>query len=133
MVKSVYLGADSQGYVLKNEIRDFIIQTFPELNVVDLGVFRIEDQIKLEVLAREVGEKVVQNMPAIGILIDSVGSDLCDLSKLIDGLHPVLCQNLDETPLDSSPKKNILCIATNCTPFDSASKIVQTFIETRLT
>jgi len=132
MLKNVYIGADSKGYVLKNQIIDYLKENYPDLHIVDLGVFRIEEQIEIPVLAREVGEKVVQNKPAIGILIDSIGSDLCDYSKLMDGLHPVLCENLKETELDDSLKKNILCVASNCTPIESATKIVNDFVENKL-
>jgi len=131
MLNNIYVGSDSKGYTLKKEIIEFLHQNFQSFNVVDLGVFRIEDQIELPVLAQEVGEKVVQNQPAIGILIDSEGSDLCDFSKEIQGLHPVLCKNLSKTELDDDSKKNILCIASSCTPLDSATQIISNFISNR--
>ena len=132
MLKNVYLGSDSQGYMLKKDLIEFITSNFPDLHVVDLGVFRIEEQIEIPVLAQEVGEKVIQNNPAVGIVIDSEGEDLCNFSKDIDGLHPVLCKNLSQTEFDKSTRKNILCIAASCTSFDSASKIVKEFILNRL-
>lgn len=132
MLKNVYIGADSNGYVLKNQIIDYLKENYGDLHIIDLGVFRIEEQIEIPVLAREVGEKVVQNKPAIGILIDSIGSDLCDYSKLMDGLNPIMCETLTSSNLKDSLKKNILCVATSCTPKDSAIKIVNSFIENKL-
>lgn len=129
MIKNIYIGSDSQGYVLKKDIVDFVIEHYPDLHIIDLGVFRIEEQIEIPVLAREVGEKVVQNKPAIGILIDSNGTDLCDYSKLMQGLDPILCESLKTTNLDEKPHKNILCLASKCTSVETAIQIVQHFID----
>jgi hypothetical protein len=66
--KKVYIGSDAQGYGAKRELFEFF-RNHDELTVVDLGIFDIEEQVDCAVLARELGEKVIQNPDSIGILL----------------------------------------------------------------
>ncbi len=91
----VYLGACPEAMDFKNELKDFLAEE--DFIVIDLGAFNIEEQAECGVLAREVGEKVVEGvlfnqddykakgLMIFGILIDSKMRPLTDeLEKLGD-------------------------------------------------
>lgn len=89
--KKVYIGSDGQGYGAKRELFEFF-RNHDELTVVDLGIFDIEEQVDCTVLAREIGEKVIQNEDSIGILLSysNEASKMYQAVSDMEGIHSVM-------------------------------------------
>jgi ribose 5-phosphate isomerase RpiB len=89
--KKVYIGSDGQGYGAKRELFEFF-RNHDELTIVDLGIFDIEEQVECDVLARELGEKVIQNEDSIGILL-SYSNEATKMHQAVsdmEGIRPVM-------------------------------------------
>ena len=87
MIKTVYIGADKEGYDFKKHLVADLKSD--GLTVVDLGVYMIEEQASTEDLGREIGEKVAQDPESIGIIIEETGLNMLIITLLtkMEELH----------------------------------------------
>lgn len=112
--KKIYIGCDPQAYSAKSMLFEFF-RNHDEILVVDLGVFDIEERVLPEVLAREVGEKVIQNPDSAGILLSysNESSKMYTAVSKMDGIRPVLACAISDLPSPDGLKLgdvNLLCI-----------------------
>jgi ribose 5-phosphate isomerase RpiB len=139
----VYLGADEVGFEVKGNIKDYL-EILGYL-VIDLGVFDIEEVADVPTLAREVAEKVLENTDACtdsddhdshihgcaayGILINSTGVGMLMSVSKLEGIHAVLCANVEMAEDANSKKSNVLCLGIENTNFEQLKEIIKAFLK----
>lgn len=132
--KKVYIGSDGQGYGAKRELFEFF-RNHDELTVVDLGIFDIDEQMKAEVLARELGEKVIQNEDSIGILL-SYSNEATKMHQAVidmEGIKAVMACGIEDVIAGEHELGNINLITIPCEnkDFESLRKFVYTVMEAK--
>jgi len=128
----IYLGACTSAMDLKEQIKEFLMEE--DFLVVDLGAFEIEEQAGCNVLAREVGEKVVEGvmynhkdyhaegLKVIGLLIDE---DLDALSLELDKLSEIVPAKLENGRF-ADLKANVLLVSMDAN-FEELSVALKEF------
>jgi len=128
----IYLGACPSAMELKEKLKDFLMEE--DFLVIDLGAFDIEEQANCEVLAREVGEKVVegviynqkdyeaQGLKVFGILIDI---DVPRLSVELDKLSDIKASEFADGAFVDS-EANMLTLSAE-TDFEEVSLALKQF------
>ena len=128
MIKTVYIGSDNHGYKFKKHLIRDLKQD--GLVLVDLGVYKIEEQASLEVLGREVGEKVSQDPESIGILIQEKGLDMCIIAYKMADVHSTVCLRAKEIEYDTQ-NCNTLCLNQSCMDYPDSLLAVRKLIHYR--
>jgi len=86
----VYLGSDHAGYAMKEVLQKHLKAAGHE--VLDLGAFS-EDSIDYPDIAREVGEKVLENKDSKGILICGTGVGIGIAANKVKGIRCATVHN----------------------------------------
>lgn len=98
--------------------------------VIDLGVFN-EDPSDYPDIAREVGEKVLENGESRGVLICGTGIGVCMAANKMKGIRAALCTN--EYMAEMSRKHNdanVLCMGGRVVGQALAISMVDKFLGT---
>jgi len=128
MIKTVYIGADKQGYDFKKHLIADLKSD--GLVVVDLGVFMIEDQASTKDLGREIGEKVAQDPESIGIIIEETGLSMCIIADEMSKVHSAICLKDQDIEFNAS-NCNTICLSENCMEYPESIKNVRKFIHSK--
>ena len=126
--KTVYLGADHGGYLLKEGIQNYLKEQ--KIGVVDLGTFS-EESVDYPEVAREVAEKVAENDEALGILVCGTGIGMCMTANKVPTIRAAVCTN--EYMAEMTRKHNnanIMCLGGRVTDPELAYKMADLFLET---
>lgn len=125
----IYIGSDHFGYKWKKAIHDYL--EAKGIQVIDLGVFAIEEQADYPDIAREVAEKIAENPDAKGVLIDSTGIGMMMAANQVPGVRATVATNSQMAEVARSCNDaNIVCLGTKVVVEDQRDQIVETFIKT---
>ncbi len=89
---NIYLGADHGGFELKNELKNYIVQNFPELKIFDLGTNSLS-AIDYPDIAKKTCEKILENKDNIGLLFCGTGIGMSLSANRIKGIRAALVYN----------------------------------------
>ena len=81
----VYMGSDHAGYAMKKVLHKYLEEKGME--VLDLGVFDEVNSVDYPDIAREVGEKVIENEGAFGVLICGTGIGMGIAANKVKGIR----------------------------------------------
>jgi RpiB/LacA/LacB family sugar-phosphate isomerase len=133
----LYLGADIDGYEAKEFLRTKL--DAKGYLVIDLGVFDLDQQADYNDIAREVAEKVVENLRikdnhdhgkvTLGILIAGDGGKMMASANQLDGAKAYTATKVEEgSTLRSEFGANILCLGTDDFGIEEISVVVDKFL-----
>jgi ribose 5-phosphate isomerase B len=126
--KTIPIGADHAGFVLKGKIISFLKAIGYE--VLDFGCFS-EESIDYPDFAHPVAEKVLQNKEMLGILICGSGNGINMTANKHKGIRGALCWNPEIAKLARQHNDaNILSLPARFITEDEALAIVKTFLDT---
>jgi ribose 5-phosphate isomerase B len=126
--KTIPIGADHAGFVLKGKIISFLKAIGYE--VLDFGCFS-EESIDYPDFAHQVAEKVLQNKEMLGILICGSGNGINMTANKHKGIRGALCWNPEIAKLARQHNDaNILSLPARFITEDEALAIVKTFLDT---
>jgi ribose 5-phosphate isomerase B len=126
--KTIPIGADHAGFVLKGKIISFLKAIGYE--VLDFGCFS-EESIDYPDFAHPVAEKVLQNKEMLGILICGSGNGINMTANKHKGIRGALCWNSEIAKLARQHNDaNILSLPARFITEDEALAIVKTFLDT---
>lgn len=128
----IYLGADHAGYEMKIALKAFLDEL--KMQYVDLGVFS-HDAADYPDIAREVGEKVVENGDAdgsTGILICGTGTGMAMAANKLDGVRAAVATSEEMARLAREHNDaNILAVGSRITDLDTVKRMVKAFLEAK--
>lgn len=126
----IYLGADHQGFQLKEAIKSFLKDKGYQIE--DVGAPRYDEQDDYPVFAAEVGERVSDDYEnGRGILVCGSGVGMSVVANKFKHVRAGLVATPDQA-FDSrnDDDANVLVLAANYTTSDAARKILVTWLET---
>lgn len=128
----VYLGSDQYGYDCKAKVKDYL--EIEGYNVIDLGVFNIEEQADYPDIAREVGEKIAENGHdgTMGVLIDATGIGMMMAANKVPGVRATVATSEEMARMAREANDaNIVCVGTKVVENTTAVEIVNVFLNTQ--
>lgn len=128
-MKKIILGCDHGGFALKEQIKTFLTDTYPDLVLEDVGCDSTES-CDYPLFGKAVAEKVVaEKIP--GILICGSGVGISIAANRVKGARAVLANSTELARLGREHNgANILAMGERTTFIDSWEDIVRTFLET---
>lgn len=126
----IYIGSDHAGYKLKQAVKTHLESK--EIKVIDLGSFNGEESVDYPIIAREVGEKVLEYPNSMGIMICGTGQGSAMACNRMKGIRAALCNTLELAEMARRHNHaNVLCMGERTTQEALALQIVDKFLETK--
>lgn len=124
----IYLGSDHRGFQLKREIYDYLSKK--GYQVGDLGTDS-EEPVDYPVIAEKVARKVKEDPNNRGVIMCGSGVGVCIVANKIDGIRAAQAWDPEVAKAARNDDNiNVLCLSADYTETETASKIVQKFLDT---
>ncbi len=127
----IYIGADHNGFDLKEKLEQFLKRSHYE--VVDAGDVKLDPNDDFPQFAgRAVSALLADSDPtARAILICGSGQGMCMAANRFKGIRASLCWNLDEARLArNDDDSNVLCLSARSLKESEAQAILTTWLNT---
>lgn len=122
------IGADHAGYVLKEQIKEYLKSK--DIDFKDVGTFKIESCDYPE-FAYKVGQAVANGEADLGILICGTGIGMSITANKIKGIRAALVHDEQTAKLSRQHNNaNVLCMGGRILSEDQAKKIVDVWLNT---
>ncbi len=125
-MKSIYIGADSAGYLLKEEIAAYL--KAKNYEVFDLGTNSTES-CHYPVFASKVCEAVISDKDSFGILVCGTGIGMSMCANKYNGIRAALCSDTFSAKMTRRHNDaNVLCLGARVIGTFLALDIVDMFL-----
>ena len=123
------IGSDHAGYVLKEKIKDFLINK--DISVIDLGPFSMYS-VDYPDYAKKVAKRVLLKKSDLGILICGSGTGMAITANKFKGIRAAQCYNKSSTILSRQHNNaNVICLGARILKKNEALKLVFYFLNTK--
>jgi len=125
----IYLGSDHAGVVLKKKIFDHLESK--GINAIDLGVFDEVNKVDYPDVAREVGEKIVENEGTRGILVCGTGIGMSIAANKVKGIRAAVVHDVTTAKMAAQHNNaNIIAMGERVVGEQVAKDMVDMWLET---
>ena len=123
------IGSDHAGYILKEKIKDFLINK--DISVIDLGPFSMYS-VDYPDYAKKVAKRVLLKKSDLGILICGSGTGMAITANKFKGIRAAQCYNKSSTILSRQHNNaNVICLGARILKKNEALKLVFYFLNTK--
>lgn len=126
--KNVYIGADHNGFNLKNRLIEYYRELY---NIIDCGPLQYDKDDDYPDFAASVANKVKNDSNSVGILICKSGVGVCIVANKFDGIRAV---NTDTLKIAVSSRldddTNVLCLASSELDFNTSIPLINKWMNT---
>lgn len=127
-MKRVYIGADHNGFELKEGIKEFLRKR--KFEVIDEGNIVFDQNDDYPLFAIKVGRSVADNKSK-GILICGTAQGMCIAANKIKGVRAAIAYNVKEAKIIREHNDaNIICLPA-WRPISYIYKIIDVFLNTK--
>lgn len=125
---TIFIGADHRGLELKNQLIEYLHEK--NIRIEDLGAYEYDSQDDAPDFARKVAQAVLQNPDNhLGIAICGSGCAVTMMANRLKGVRAGVAMNEDQAHhIRENDLCNVLALASDYTPLETAQKIVDAFI-----
>ncbi len=124
----IAVGADHRGFVLKEKIKADLESV--GRHIVDCGVFSPQEASYADV-AEKVGEELVKQELATGIILDAGGTASAIVANKVKGIRAVSCHDVTSAKYARAHvDANVLCLGVGVVGDTTAQEIVATWLTT---
>ncbi|MBI2831213.1 MAG: RpiB/LacA/LacB family sugar-phosphate isomerase [Chloroflexi bacterium] len=133
MKRTVALGADHAGVVLKNELAERTHQAF-DVEIVDAGAHVCDPADDYPDFVFAVAQEVVTGRAERGILICGSGVGACVAANKVPGIRAGLCHDTYSARQGvEHDDMNVLCLGARVVGSELAWELISTFLNARFT
>jgi ribose 5-phosphate isomerase B len=127
--KNICIASDHAGYVLKEEIKDYLI--YKNIFITDLGPFT-KDSVDYPDYAKKVAKRLILQKSDVGILVCGSGTGMAITANKFKGIRAAQCYSKSSTILSRQHNNsNIICLGSRMLKYKDALKYVTYFLNTR--
>lgn len=125
---TIFIGADHRGIELKNDIIEYLHEK--NIRIEDLGPYEYNALDDAVDFSQKVAQAVLQNPDNhLGIVICGSGCAVSIAANRIKGIRAGVAMNEDQARhIRENDLCNILALAADYTPLESAQKLVDAFL-----
>src|SRR3990167_6135061 len=125
---TIFIGADHRGIELKNAIIEYLHEK--NIRIEDLGPYEFDSLDDAADFSQKVAQAVLQNPENhLGIVLCGSGCAVSMAANRIKGIRAGLAMNEDQARhIRENDLCNILALAADYTPLESAQKIIDAFL-----
>ena len=127
---NLVISADHGGYELKENLKKFLAQKYPELNVIDVGAFEFDAEDDFPDMTIELSEEIYQGKADKGIAICGSGVGASIVANKKKGIRAAVCHDVNSAAQGVQHNNmNVLCMGGRVINISEAEKIVSGFLE----
>lgn len=128
--KSIAIGSDHAGFETKEFIKEYLKSVSPGFALMDVGTYSA-DSVDYPDFAHQVALKVANKEVDSGILICGSGNGVCITANKHANIRAALCWTAEIATLARQHNDaNVLCIPARFVSHETASAMVETFMNT---
>ena len=125
----ICIASDHAGYVLKEKIKDYLINK--SISLIDIGPF---SQVSVDYpdYAKKVSKRLLLQKSDVGILVCGSGTGMAITANKFKGIRAAQCYNRTSTILSREHNNsNIICLGGRMLKYKDAFKYVTYFLTTK--
>lgn len=129
MKKTIALGADHGGFLIKEEIKNHLLKN--NFKVIDCGTDNDSVSVDYPIFAEKVSKSILKEEAQFGILCCGTGIGMSIAANKFHGIRAAVCEN--EFCCEMTRRHNdanILCLGGRVINRDTALKLVDIFLNT---
>ena len=127
--KTVCIASDHAGFVLKEDIKDHLINK--DISVFDLGPYDSQS-VDYPDYAKKLGNRIKLKKSDVGILVCGSGTGMAISANKIKTIRAAVCYNLRSTRLSRQHNNaNIIALGSRLTKKKLSLKLVDIFLQTK--
>lgn len=128
----IFIGADHNGFALRNNIKDYLVRAGYDVSNVDNATLNPEDDYPLQAIKLVHELQLNNDEDSRGILICGSGQGMCMAANRFKGIRALL--GYDRQSIVSArhdDDANVLCLPANTIQKEDAFMLVETFLNTK--
>ena len=127
--KTVCIASDHAGFILKEEIKNHLIDR--SVSIFDMGPFN-DASVDYPDYAKKLANRVRSKKSNVGILVCGSGTGMAISANKIKTIRAAVCYNLKSTRLSRQHNNaNIIALGARFTNKKLSLKLVETFLRTK--
>ena len=127
--KTVCIASDHAGFVLKEDIKDHLINK--DISVFDLGPYDSKS-VDYPDYAKKLGNRIKLKKSDVGILVCGSGTGMAISANKIKTIRAAVCYNFKSTRLSRQHNNaNIIALGSRLTKKKLSLKLVDIFLQTK--
>ena len=127
--KTVCIASDHAGFVLKEDIKDHLINK--DISVFDLGPYD-NQSVDYPDYAKKLGNRIKLKKSDVGILVCGSGTGMAISANKIKTIRAAVCYNFKSTRLSRQHNNaNIIALGSRLTKKRLSLKLVEVFLKTK--
>ena len=127
--KTVCIASDHAGFILKEEIKNHLIDR--SVSIFDMGPFN-DASVDYPDYAKKLANRVRSKKSNVGILVCGSGTGMAISANKIKTIRAAVCYNLKSTRLSRQHNNaNIIALGARFTNKKLSLKLVETFLKTK--
>jgi ribose 5-phosphate isomerase B len=128
----IILGADHGGFLLKEQIKNWLQQQ--DYEVVDAGAYKLDPQDDYPLFAFEAAKKVSVDEDAVGILFCRSGAGMTIAANKVKGVRAVeVFNSVSAEHAKQHNNANMIALSADWLKTDEIKKIIKKFLTTKFT
>ena len=127
--KTVCIASDHAGFILKEEIKNHLIDR--SVSIFDMGPFN-DASVDYPDYAKKLANRVRSKKSNVGILVCGSGTGMAISANKIKTIRAAVCYNLKSTRLSRQHNNaNIIALGSRLTKKKLSLKLVEVFLKTK--
>ena len=127
---NLVISADHGGFELKENLKKFLAQKYPELNIIDVGAYEFDAEDDFPDMTSELSEEIYQGKADKGIAICGSGVGASIVANKKKGIRAAVCHDVYSAAQGVEHNNmNVLCMGGRVINISEAEKIVSSFLE----
>ena len=127
---NLVISADHGGFELKENLKKFLAQKYPELNIIDVGAYEFDAEDDFPDMTSELSEEIYQGKADKGIAICGSGVGASIVANKKKGIRAAVCHDVYSAAQGVEHNNmNVMCMGGRVINISEAEKIVSSFLE----
>ena len=127
--KTACIASDHAGYLLKEEIKNYLINN--HVSIFDIGPFT-NLSVDYPDYAKKLANRIKKKKSEVGILVCGSGTGMAISANKIKSIRAAVCYNLQSTRLSRQHNNaNIIALGSRLTKKKLSLKLVEVFLKTK--
>tara|TARA_B100001769_G_C21942333_1_gene507612 strand:+ start:148 stop:618 length:471 start_codon:yes stop_codon:yes gene_type:complete len=129
-INSIAISADHGGFELKNELKTFLSESYPEIEIIDAGAFEYDVEDDFPDMTKKLTEIIYNGKANKGIAICGSGVGASIVANKTSGIRAAVCHDVYSASQGVEHNNmNVLCMGGRVIKISEAKKIVKSFLD----
>ncbi len=130
IINSIVISADHAGFELKNELKAFLSERYPEIKIIDAGAFEYDAEDDFPDMTKNLTEIIHNGDADKGIAICGSGVGASIVANKTSGIRAAVCHDVYSASQGVQHNNmNVLCMGGRVIKISEAKKIVKSFLD----